>query len=55
MGNLAGQDVSSWIIALVGLLYTYVAIENAIKGNYPTAVIFAGYAFSQVGLWLLSK
>lgn len=39
------------LIALVGLIYAYIAIEQAVKGNAPFAIVYAGYAASNVGLW----
>lgn len=47
--------MSPWLIALVGLIYAYIGLENLSKGNYPVAIIFLGYAFSNVGLYYISK
>jgi hypothetical protein len=46
--------MSSGLILFVGLLYLYVAIEQALKGNTGMGMAFAGYAFSNVGLFLLA-
>lgn len=48
-------NMSSNLILLVGLIYLYVAIEQGIKGNIGMLIAFAGYAFSNVGLYLLSS
>lgn len=47
--------MSSWLIAFVGVIYGYIAGENLFKGEYNTAIIFAGYAFSNVGLFFISR
>lgn len=46
--------MSSNLILFVGLIYLYVAVEQGIKGNIGMAIAFAGYAFSNVGLFLLA-
>jgi len=47
--------MSAWLIALTGLIYLGVAIEQGFKGNAPMAVIYSGYAFSNVGLYVLAR
>jgi len=48
--------VSSWLIILTGLIYAYIAGEQGLKGNLPMLIVYAGYAFSNVGLyWMASK
>jgi hypothetical protein len=47
--------MSAWLIALTGLIYAGVAIEQGMKGNLPMCVIYAGYAFSNVGLYVLAR
>jgi hypothetical protein len=48
--------VSSWLIILTGLIYAYIAGEQGLKGNMPMLIVYAGYAFSNVGLyWMASK
>jgi hypothetical protein len=47
--------VSSWLIIVTGLIYTYIGIEQAFKGNVPMAVVYSGYAFSNFGLVFLVK
>jgi hypothetical protein len=44
-----------WLIIGVGVVYAIIAAEQVIKGQIPNAIIFAGYAFSNVGLFLLTK
>lgn len=47
--------MSSWLIALTGCIYAFVAVEQAMKGNFSMAVVYSGYSFSNVGLYLLAK
>jgi hypothetical protein len=47
--------MSGWLIALTGCIYAYVALEQARSGNSGMAITYAGYAFSNVGLYLLAK
>jgi hypothetical protein len=50
-----GEQMSSWLIILTGLIYGYVAIEQGTKGNTSMAVVYSGYAFSNIGLWMAVK
>lgn len=47
--------MSGWLIAITGLIYAYVALEQGYYGNYPLSIAYAGYAFANVGLYLLAK
>ena len=47
--------MSAWLIALTGLIYAAVAVEQAFKGNVSMAVVYSGYSFSNVGLYLLAR
>jgi len=47
--------MSGWLIAVTGLAYAYVAFEQGRKGNVGMAVAYAGYAFSNVGLYMLAR
>lgn len=46
--------MSSWLIILTGLIYAYIAGEQGFKGNIPMMVVYAGYAFSNVGLYIMA-
>jgi hypothetical protein len=50
----AGVGMSSWLIIVTGLIYGYIAVEQGLKGNVPMAVVYSGYAFSNVGLYILA-
>jgi hypothetical protein len=47
--------MSSWLIIVTGLIYAYIGLEQALKGNLPMAVVYSGYAFSNVGLYIMAK
>ena len=47
--------MSAWLIILTGLIYAYIGIEQAFKGNLYMAVVYSGYAFSNIGLYLLAS
>ena len=46
--------MSSWLIIVTGLIYGYIALEQGLKGNLAMAVVYSGYSFSNVGLYLLA-
>lgn len=47
--------MSGWLIAFVGLIYAGIAVDSFVRGNHPNAIVFAGYAFSNVGLYIMAK
>ncbi len=47
--------MSSWLVACVGIVYTLVAIDQTFKGNLPMSIMWGGYAFAQIGLWMMTK
>jgi len=47
--------MSSWLIIVTGMIYAYIAGEQAFKGNMPMAMVYTGYAFSNVGLYIMAK
>lgn len=46
--------MSAWLIALVGLIYLSIGVMQFTQGNHWMAVVFAGYAFSNIGLYKLA-
>jgi hypothetical protein len=44
--------MSGWLIILTGLIYAYIGAEQAFKGNTAMGMVYAGYAFSNIGLYL---
>lgn len=47
--------MSGSLIILVGFIYTYVSLEQGLKGNLGMCLAYAGYAFANAGLYLLAK
>ena len=47
--------MSSWLIIVTGAIYAFIAAEQASKGNLWLSVVYAGYSFSNVGLYMLAK
>lgn len=47
--------MSAHLIAITGLIYLYVSAEQAMRGNTGMAIAYAGYAASNVGLFLLAR
>jgi hypothetical protein len=44
--------MSGPLIILTGVIYAYIAIEQALKGGVPMAIVYAGYALANVGLYM---
>jgi hypothetical protein len=47
--------MSGNLIAITGLIYLYVAFEQAYLGNVGLAIAYAGYSASNVGLWMVAS
>ena len=47
--------MSSWLIGLTGLIYFGISIEQLYKGNFAMFIVYFGYSFSNVGLYLLAN
>jgi hypothetical protein len=47
--------MSGPLIILTGAIYLWIAIEQLLKGNPSLAVVYTGYAFSNIGLYLIAK
>lgn len=47
--------LSQAIVALTGIGYSVVGIEQLTKSNVSGGVIWIGYAFAQIGLYLQLK
>lgn len=46
--------MSAWLIALTGVIYLYVAFEQGYKSNYGMLIAYLGYAFANLGLYMLA-
>lgn len=47
--------MSGWLIAFTGCVYAYVSWDQFLRGNDGLGIAYAGYAFSNIGLWMLAK
>lgn len=47
--------MSGPLIALTGLVYAWVAAEQFWLRNYGMATVYSGYAFANVGMWMLAS
>lgn len=47
--------MSGPLIAITGLIYLYVAVDQFRRANTGMAIAYLGYAFSNVGLYLLAR
>jgi len=47
--------MSGTLIIVTGVIYLCVSIEQFAHGNNAMGVVYAGYSFSNVGLWILAK
>jgi hypothetical protein len=50
-----GDQVSTWLIILTGLIYAYVGAEQAWNENYPMALMYFSYSTANVGLYFMVK
>lgn len=46
--------MSKPLIILTGLIYAYVAVEQLSRGNTGMFYAYCGYAFSNIGLYILA-
>jgi hypothetical protein len=47
--------MSAWLIAFTGCVYLYVSLEQLYRGNVGMFIAYLGYAFSNIGLYLLAS
>ena len=47
--------MSSWLIAVIGIVYLIVAFDLFLKGQIGLAIAFLGYSLGNVGLYLEAK
>lgn len=44
--------MSGGLIILTGVIYGYVFVDQFLKGNTGMGIAYAGYAFSNIGLFM---
>ena len=47
--------MSAPLIAICGVMYLFVAVDLAVHGKTGLAIAYAGYAFSNVGLYMAAR
>ena len=47
--------MSPFLIIITGAIYAFIAIEQWSKGNPYVAMMYSGYAFSNIGLYFMAK
>lgn len=47
--------MSTWLIAVIGVVYLGVAADLIIKGNIGLGIAFVGYSIGNVGLYIAAK
>lgn len=47
--------MSGPLIILTGVIYAWIAADQAWRGNPGMAIAYAGYAAANAGLWMLAK
>lgn len=47
--------MSAWLVATVGIIYFFTAIDSFYKGNMGLAVAFLGYSIGSIGLWIQTR
>lgn len=45
----------NYLILVVGFIYACIGIDQYLKGEHWQLMIYLGYAFSNIGLFMLSK
>jgi hypothetical protein len=51
----SGAAMSGPLIAFTGIIYLYVSLDQFRRGNPGMGIAYMGYAFSNVGLYLLAR
>ena len=46
------MTASHYIVAVVGVGYFVVGVQQWMKGNVGPAIMWIGYSFSQIGLYM---
>jgi len=49
------MSIEHVIVGATGIGYLIVGVLQWVKGDLPNGMIWTGYAFAQVGLWLNIK
>jgi hypothetical protein len=47
--------MSAWLVALTGIIYAYISVEQLFKGEMSMFIVYLGYALANVGLFMAVK
>ena len=47
--------MSTWLVAIIGIVYAYIGAEQYYKGDIGTCLMFVGYAIANLGVCLIVK
>ena len=47
--------MASWLIIVVGGVYAFIGISQFREGNNALGIVFMGYAFSNIGLYMAAR
>jgi hypothetical protein len=47
--------MANWLVVAVGLVYAYISLDQFFKNNMGVALMFFGYALSNVGIYFQVK
>ena len=47
--------MSHTLIAIIGVAYIWIGVEQWLKGDTGVGVMFIGYAVGQTGVWMQAK
>jgi len=47
--------MAAWLILVVMVIYAVISIDLMCSGKPAMAAVFAGYAFSNIGLWISAR
>jgi hypothetical protein len=47
--------MSPYLIIVTGAIYAFISLEQFFKGNPYVGMMYAGYAFSNIGLYFMAK
>ena len=44
--------MSKWLVAITGLIYLWIAVEQFMKKDWAMSIVYFGYALANVGLYV---
>jgi hypothetical protein len=46
---------AKWLIIVIGLVYFGIGVDQFFKGSVANLIVYTGYGFSNIGLFMLAK